>query len=198
MGALNSIDLAILRFFNIIIANPIFDFFFVTLSDFHFWRWIIAAAIIMLLWKGGTKGRWMVALTILTVALTDSSIHLIIKPLVGRLRPSHEEALTWLRLIDGRGGKYGFPSNHVANSFGAAIIVSSFYRRTRVYLYSIATLVSISRIYLGVHYPSDVLGGAIYGICLGIFIQWLKRLLVLNMAFQNSMEDKYKNKQSGN
>jgi undecaprenyl-diphosphatase len=167
---LQSLDLSILRFINITIANPVFDFLFTTASNFNFWVWPISATLILLLWKGGVKGRLLVAALIIGIAATDASIHLIVKPLIGRLRPSHEASLTWLRFIDGRGGKYGFPSSHVANSFLATTIISCFYSKALGPLLFIAALVSISRIYLGVHYPSDVLAGALYGTGVGLLV----------------------------
>ena len=163
-------DIALLRFINITIANPAFDFIFKNIGDFHIWRWPLILIVIMILWKGGVKGRYLILISVLTIAFVDLSIHYILKPLFARLRPSHEEALNWLRLIDGRGGRFGFPSSHAANLFSQAFIIGNFYKSSRYYLYPLAALICISRVYLGVHYPSDVLAGAVYGALIGFSI----------------------------
>ena len=173
MGYPFLIDLAILKFFNLTIVCPALDTFFMTITNFHIWRWPIAVIIIFLLWRGGTRARWMVALAIITIAIIDPTVFYFIKPLIARLRPCHEAALTWIRTIDGCGGKYGFPSSHAANTFGMAMLIGSFYKSAKYYLYPIAALVSLSRVYLGMHYPSDILGGAIYGMLVSIIVIFL-------------------------
>lgn len=175
------IELAILKFFNVTIANPAFDIFFRYIGDFHIWRWPVALAIILLLWKGGPRGRWMVALAVITLAIVDPSVHYIFKPLFARLRPCQETMLlTWLRVIDGCGGKYGFPSSHGANLFGQAVIIGAFYRKSGYFFYPLAILVCLSRIYLGVHYFTDVLAGAALGAAVAILVIGLTKLLAPN------------------
>jgi undecaprenyl-diphosphatase len=171
-------DLTILKFINVTIANPAFDVLFGNIGDFRLWAIPILAAVVLLLWKGGPRGRWLVAISVITVILVDSSIHLLIKPLVARPRPCHAEpAITWLRLIAGCGGKYGFPSSHAANTFSQAVVVGAFYKRTRIYMFTFAALVSISRVYLGAHYPLDILAGGIYGALIESLILHLAKVL---------------------
>lgn len=117
---------------------------------------------------------------ICVVGLTDLiSVHLF-KNLIERYRPSHHAELTdrlhFYDLGKGeryKGGMYGFVSSHAANFFGiciyASLVLRAYYKRIPVYLISVALLVSFSRIYLGVHYLTDIIGGAV----LGILIAWL-------------------------
>ena len=180
MGYPFLIDVAILKFFNLKIACPPFDFFFLTITDFHIWRWPIALSIVLLLWRGGAKARWMILLAIITAVIIDPTVYYLIKPLIARLRPCHEPALAWIRTIDGCGGKYGFPSSHASNVFGMVMIIGSFYKSSRYYLYPIAILVALSRVYLGLHYPSDILGGAVYGMLIASIVIFLIRIIAQN------------------
>jgi len=102
-------------------------------------------------------GAVVVALT-LAATLTD----LVIKPIVARARPFETAVAT--RVIDRRPLAYSFPSGHTAGSFAAAMTLSRLWPAGRVALWVLAILVSVSRIYVGVHYPLDVIGGAILGL----------------------------------
>jgi undecaprenyl-diphosphatase len=107
---------------------------------------------------------------IIAVALADQTA-LLIKNTVERLRPCHEPALQGLvHTVNGEcGGMFGFVSSHAANSFNVAL-VSLLFIRKKWYSVSIliwAAAIGYSRIYLGVHYPFDVICGAILGACIG-------------------------------
>jgi undecaprenyl-diphosphatase len=110
----------------------------------------------------------MVALAVLAALIIDPTIYRVIKPLVGRIRPCHDPSLVWVQVVDGCGGRFSFPSSHAANMFGLAVVVGAFYKSTRYYLYPVAILVAIGRVYQGVHYPSDVIAGAVYGAAIGL------------------------------
>lgn len=103
---------------------------------------------------------------VLTIVWADQISSSILKPLVKRLRPSHvPEFQSWIHLPNGPGGLYGFCSSHAANAFAVAV---GFYLLTRnrpigIALLIWASLISYSRIYLGVHYPLDVIVGACIG-----------------------------------
>jgi undecaprenyl-diphosphatase len=100
----------------------------------------------------------VVAALALAFAMTD----LAIKPIVARARPF--EAAVATRVIDRRPLTYSFPSGHAASSFAAAVTLSRLWPAGGGALWVLAILVSLSRIYVGVHYPLDVIGGAILGI----------------------------------
>ena len=119
---------------------------------------------------------------IATFALTDIGSSFI-KDLTERLRPGHDPLVYDLvRLLDGKGGMYGFVSSHAANVFGFATITSLVFREN---LYSVliflwALTVSYSRIYVGRHFPSDVLCGAILGVIIATAIYYMLKILFKN------------------
>ena len=115
------------------------------------------------------------------ILLADQISSSLIKPLVHRLRPSLDPDIMYsLRVAAGRGGGYSFPSSHAANFFALATYLSLVFRHrlTAISLYVLATLVCISRIYLAMHYPSDVLCGALLGIAVGAAVYYVGRFIV--------------------
>lgn len=109
-----------------------------------------------------------------------------IKNTVQRLRPTHDARLSgMLHLItddSGQpylGGTYGFISSHAANHFGLAFLFTAltknFIRGSAVIFYLWACIIAYSRIYMGVHYPLDVIGGAAFGLCAGALIHYFIR-----------------------
>jgi len=80
------------------------------------------------------------------------------------LTPEKIRTLTHIRLLDGYGGRWSFPSNHAANFAAIAFVLTFFYRKRRILPWLIVFLVSYSRVYVGRHYPADVLFGVLYGI----------------------------------
>jgi len=107
----------------------------------------------------------------ITITLTDqTSVHLF-KNVFQRLRPCHQpEVMEHLRMIIGCGGQYGFVSSHAANSFGITAFIALLFRKRWITIMMIVwgVLVIYSRVYLGVHYPLDVLAGSILGVIIGV------------------------------
>ena len=114
---------------------------------------------------------------IIAITLADQLAVKAFKEVFERLRPSHNPDIENLVHIvnNYRGGVYGFVSNHAANSFALAVFMS-FLLKKRFFTIAIlfwAALVSYSRIYLGVHYPGDILGGALLGLLIGWLVYYL-------------------------
>ena len=119
---------------------------------------------------------------IILVVLCDQISHEVFKHGFERLRPTHDPLLKdFVKIIHGyRGGKYGFVSSHATNTMGLAVLSSLLFRNKvySIFIYSWALIISYSRIYLGVHYPGDVVGGLILGALLGFGVYKLYKLVI--------------------
>jgi undecaprenyl-diphosphatase len=139
-------------------------------SGVMIWFPLYAAILTYIALKYKRKFLIIFLVIILGVFLADQS-SVLIKNLTHRLRPCHEPALDGLvHLVNGKcGGLYSFVSSHAANSFNVAL-VSLLFIKKRWYTISIivwALVIGYSRIYLGVHYPGDVLCGSMLGALIG-------------------------------
>ncbi len=172
------IDQQLLLFINSL-NSPFFDQVMHAISGKLIWVPLYLAILIFLGIKYKRKFFIILIFIILAVTLADQS-SVFVKNLFLRLRPCHEPSLKGLvHLVNGEcGGMYGFVSSHATNSFNVALLSLLFVKK-RWYSISIiawALVVGYSRIYLGVHYPGDVLCGSF----LGAFIGWsMFRLYIL-------------------
>ncbi|MCP4584101.1 MAG: phosphatase PAP2 family protein [candidate division Zixibacteria bacterium] len=173
---LENLDLTILYFFNHDLTNPVLDWLFLIISESRIFQAIVFLIFTILIWKGPIRLRLALILIVICVAIVDPSTHYILKNLFARLRPCHN--LDNIRLLVGCGGQYGFPSNHTVNIFALATILTLFYRRYLAVFASVALLMGLSRIYLGKHYPSDVLAGAIFGLAAAIIFIYIAGYLL--------------------
>jgi len=146
-------------------------------------KWSSALLVLALLWillrQNRRHALLVLAMLALAVLLADQVSSGLIKHLVERLRPTHDPSLeSAVHVINGyRGGLYGFVSSHAANSFAVATLLS-FIMRHRLVTFSLFTwalLQCYSRVYLGVHYPGDILGGIIVGVAAAWLVWRLMR-----------------------
>ena len=165
-------DYALFQWFNRGVVNPVFDVLMPILSGNPLFKPGLAVLAIALFWKGGRRGICCALMLAATLAVGETGTG-ILKRTVGRPRPyaTHPET----RMLAGKGLNGSMPSGHAAIWAGAAMVAAAYYPRSRKVMFPLAAGVGISRMYVGVHYPSDVLAGwawgAFYGWCLPRFYQ---------------------------
>ena len=168
------IDKAIFLFFNVTLANPVTDAVMPIITSDNLLRILYGIALALCLWRGDARLRWLVLFSGITLALTDQTAANLLKHAIGRARPCHDgQFLEPIRLLVRCGGGNSMPSAHAANAFGQALMFGLAYHNVRWYLIGFAALVAISRVFVGVHYPGDVLVGAIIGGLLGTLVYYL-------------------------
>lgn len=154
------------------------------------WTWVpLYAAILYVLVREHTFRQFMIIFCglLLTVIVADQTASTIFKPLICRLRPTHDPSImNIVDVVNGyRGGSYGFFSSHAANTVAVATYLSLLFRHrsTTLFLYFWAVLNCWTRLYLGVHFMGDILVGAVFGLCVGyVFHVLLRRVLADNSA----------------
>lgn len=158
--------------------NPWLDQLMIVLTNTTAWIPLYLLLLYLII-KNFGKEAWIVLLAIgLTVLLTDQLTSAVMKPFFARLRPSHEPALEGLVVTVNhyKGGKFGFASGHAANTFGVAMLMWLLLKRYRPWtglLFLWALAVGYTRVYLGVHYPGDILAGACVGLLCALVVYLL-------------------------
>lgn len=151
------------------------------------WPWIPLYLLLlyMVFKQYGKRGWWILLAVAVVILCSDQLSAHVCKPLFHRLRPCFNPDLEGLvHLPKGLpGGRYGFVSSHAANTFAVAAFLTATLRKTYKsigwWLYAWALISSYSRIYIGVHYPGDIVAGAVLGAMIGLLgSHVLKRLLL--------------------
>jgi membrane-associated phospholipid phosphatase len=192
MHWLSSLDTALFHFINGTLANPVFDWLMPILSGNGVpWLLAVAVAVLLVLCFGSVRLRLCALLMVLVVALGDPLVVGTLKDAVSRPRPfvtvpdARHFGVTGKDYIpplpDGSlppwANVHSFPSAHAANCFAVAMVGFLFYRRSARFLYPFATAVAFSRVYNGVHYPSDITAGALLGTGYGLAFVLLAQAL---------------------
>lgn len=169
-----ALDIKIFFLINQTLSNPVFDSIMPLITNKNNWVLIIIILFFYLAIMNGRRGQIALVILIVVVGLTDSFSTFILKPYFGRIRPSYD-IYEYINLLIAKGGKWSMPSNHAANISAIAVVLSYFYEKMKIPLYSLAVIIAFSRVYVGVHYPADVLlGGLIgYGMAWLILTLWV-------------------------
>jgi undecaprenyl-diphosphatase len=161
------LDRALFALINQTLAWPALDGIFLVLTNKYFYLGAGALAAIYLPARYRRPGLYCVIAAAVAVALSDATTARLLKPLFARVRPPF--ALETVRLLlPHQAPSPSFPSAHAANAFAFAFVVFTEYKRAGAALFAVALAVSYSRVYVGVHYPLDAVGGAAWGIFIGI------------------------------
>lgn len=178
---LYSVDLGIFYFINHTLQNAVFDAVMPVVTDLNKIPAVLVAVaglLVLLAARGGATGRSAVIVLIITIAFSDQLNSSWVKHLFERVRPCH--VLNDVHLLVSCGSGYAFPSSHAVNNAAGAVVLSFFYRKWTAAFVAFAALVAFSRVYVGVHYPGDVLGGLLLGSACGgltvlLFVKARKR-----------------------
>lgn len=160
--------------------TPFFDDLMFLASSKLIWAPLYAVLLLLLWYSMRSRFWYIIPIIILLVIATDQVSVVLFKNMFQRLRPCHDPALEGLvrTLHDKCGGLYGFISSHACNTFGVAtfsgLLLKHKYRLAMPLLLLWASFVSYSRVYLGVHFPGDIIAGALVGSLIGwVMVQLL-------------------------
>ncbi|MBI5772900.1 MAG: phosphatase PAP2 family protein, partial [Verrucomicrobia bacterium] len=161
MDWLATLDTALFRFVNHTLANPVFDWLMPHLSGGSWFILALFPLAALVVWKWRARGALCVLFVALAIALGDGLVINTLREAIGRPRPFR--VLADAHLLIGGSDRGSLPSAHSANCFAAAMVAFIYFRRSWRFMFPLAAAVAFSRVYNGVHYPADVLVGAILG-----------------------------------
>ena len=122
------------------------------------------------------RNKWVGIVMTVSLLVSFITVDLMIKGVFDRERPF--EAIEGIALMTNKPFTSSFPSGHAASSFLAAVVLSHFYMRRSIYFFLLAFMISISRIYLFLHYPSDMAAGMLFGLAIGYFSIFLFKKII--------------------
>lgn len=181
---LNEFDASVLVDLNSL-HSPFFDDFMWMYTGKLIWAFLYASILFLILKNNGIKRSIILILSfILLIVIADHLVGSVLRPFFERLRPSNLRSPlgNYLHIVnDYRGGRYGFPSCHASNTFALAFFVTFLFKKPflSITFFIWAILNSYTRIYLGVHYPGDILFGLFVGFGAAGFVYLLLKKVVL-------------------
>lgn len=184
IDTLVQLDRELFTFINSTASSPLLDWLFKALRNAYTWVPLYAFLLYWIL-KRHRKYAWQFLLfSLVAFAITDSMSASLLKPMFARLRPCYDPVMqASLRDLVGCGGKYGMPSSHASNHFALAsmwyFIITWMDKRRWWWLWLWAISICYAQVYVGKHFPGDVLVGAILGTCVGTLLALLFRTWLL-------------------
>ena len=194
LDTLIDLDSQLLLFFNSF-HTPFLDRFMMLFTGRFIWAPMYALILLLFFKKyNPLRAGVFAVMLVAAIALTDQTCATVLRPIFERLRPSNlnNPLSEFVTVVDGyRGGRYGFPSCHAATSFALAIFLSLVVRRRgfSLVIFGWAMLNSYSRMYLGVHYPGDILVGATIGSAYGFICHRLALLTAMRLIKRRDIDN---------
>jgi len=184
VSLMSSADIFLFHLINGQGKNSILDWFMPFMTDLKNFTYVLLLLGFWVLWKERKAGVVFLVFVGITLTITDQFSSHLLKDWVGRIRPCH--VLNGVHLLTDCNTSYSFPSSHAVNIFAAAFFLSQPLIRLSPLLYGIAAVVGYSRVYMGLHYPFDVVGGAGIGLLIAWPMRWLKDRIVVRLALSPS------------
>jgi len=176
ISLLNSWDITLFHLINGQWHSYFLDWFMPFMTDLKNFRYVLPVLAVWVLLREKKAGIVFLVFIGLTLAITDPFSSRLLKEWLGRIRPCH--VLEEVRLLTDCNTSYSFPSSHAVNIFAAAFFLSQPLKKLSPLFFGIAGIVGYSRIYIGIHYPLDVIGGATIGLLIAWPMRWLKDQVV--------------------
>jgi undecaprenyl-diphosphatase len=165
LDILNKIDIWLLYFINHSLSNSVFNKIFPFITEVKNWYIAYIILFLILVIRGGRIGRIAAIGLIVLVTATDQFSSFFLKNLFARIRPCN--VLSDLNVLVTCTESFSFPSSHAVNNFAAAMFLTKIFPKFKWSFFIVAGLAAFSRPYVGVHYPSDAIGGALIGLVFG-------------------------------
>ncbi len=185
------IDKSLFYFINTNLSNPITEAIMPIITHTIFWIPFFCIFCLYQFWNAYKnkqyRGLFCILSVLVGVVICDQINSTLLKELISRPRPCH--ILTDINLLVACGSGKSFPSSHAANSMVSVIIILLYYKRHKYWLPLLSLLVGISRVFVGVHYPLDILFGWLLGIGIGFGVYFLMEYLFCILKKRKSAKE---------